>query len=214
MLVSNFPAMTPSGKKKYIYDKWSFEIEKCEKKSLEKYLSTRTPYCRKRYINYKDKLRKLTRYLRYNYEHNLASNVNQNSKLFWKYAKSSLKTQQGILPLKRSDGTKAILPEEKANMLNEFFTSVFTIEDKENIPMPPGIPQQNTISSIYCTPETVKSKLLKLDANKSPGHDLWHPYFLKELTDVICEPLSILFNKSQQEGGSQDMEESNNHSNS
>ena len=43
-------------------------------------------------------------------------------------------------------------------------------------------------------------KLKVLNPNKSPGHDKWHPYFLSELTDIICVPLSILFNKSLKEG--------------
>ena len=36
--------------------------------------------------------------------------------------------------------------------------------------------------------------------NKSPGHDKWHPYFLREIADAICIPLSILFQKSLKEG--------------
>ena len=43
-------------------------------------------------------------------------------------------------------------------------------------------------------------KLKTLNPNKSPGHDKWHPYFLSELADIICVPLSILFDKSLKEG--------------
>ena len=46
----------------------------------------------------------------------------------------------------------------------------------------------------------VRAKLINLNPYKSPGHDNWHPYFLRELTDVISVPLSILFNKSLKEG--------------
>ena len=38
-----------------------------------------------------------------------------------------------------------------------------------------------------------------LNPGKSPGHDKWHPHFLRELTNDICIPLSILFNKSLKE---------------
>ena len=47
-------------------------------------------------------------------------------------------------------------------------------------------------------PNLVRTKLINLNPYKSPGH--WHPYFLRELTDVISVPLSILFNKSLKEG--------------
>ena len=46
----------------------------------------------------------------------------------------------------------------------------------------------------------VRTKPINLNPYKSPGHDNWHPYFLRELTDVISVPLSILFNKSLKEG--------------
>ena len=40
-----------------------------------------------------------------------------------------------------------------------------------------------------------------LNPYKSPGHYThWHPYFLRELADVISVPLSILFIKSLEEG--------------
>ena len=46
----------------------------------------------------------------------------------------------------------------------------------------------------------VCKKLKKLSPEKSPGHDNWHPYFLREIADVFCIPLSFLFNKSLKEG--------------
>ena len=56
------------------------------------------------------------------------------------------------------------------------------------------------LSTIEITPYIVKSKLDSLNPNKSPGQDRWHPQFLKELSNAICIPLSILFTKSLKEG--------------
>ena len=56
------------------------------------------------------------------------------------------------------------------------------------------------LTSVDITPESVKQKLTALNPNKSPGYDKWHPYFLRELADDICTPISILFNKSIIEG--------------
>ena len=50
------------------------------------------------------------------------------------------------------------------------------------------------------TPEIVRVELGNLNPDKSPGYDLWHPYFLKELAGVIYKPLFILFKKSLKEG--------------
>ena len=56
------------------------------------------------------------------------------------------------------------------------------------------------MSTIEITPYIVKSKLDSLNLNKSPGQNGWHPHFLKEHSDAICIPLSILFTKSLKEG--------------
>ena len=46
----------------------------------------------------------------------------------------------------------------------------------------------------------VIEKLNKLNPNKSPGPDGWHPVLLKNIADCIALPLSIVFQKSLNEG--------------
>ena len=46
----------------------------------------------------------------------------------------------------------------------------------------------------------MRSKLESLNPNKSAGHDNWHPYFLRQIAEEICHPLSILYQKSLKEG--------------
>ena len=70
----------------------------------------------------------------------------------------------------------------------------------KNIPPAPTCHVKEDLQSINITSEIVRTKLNKLNSNKSPGHDKWHPHFLKELAGAICLPLSILFNKSLKEG--------------
>ena len=109
-------------------------------------------------------------------------------------------SKPSIPALTKLDGSKATTPKDKADTLNNFFTSVFTIENMETIPatQPCGIDEIK--STIDITPEMVKEKLQKFNPNKSTGHDNWHPYFLKELADTICVPLSILCKKSLKRG--------------
>ena len=144
-------------------------------------------------------IRRMTRILRSDFEQNIARNVIQNPKLFWRYAKSRLKTRQNIPTLEKSDGSKAITPKEEADSLNEFFRSVFTTERLDNIlELSEDFPGE-TLSTADMTPEIVWKKLIDLNPNKSPGPDKWHPHFLRELADVICIPLAILSNKSLKE---------------
>ena len=80
------------------------------------------------------------------------------------------------------------------------FLGVFTVENIQNIPEITSCAVEEVLQTIEITPVVVRKKLHDLNLNQSPGHDQWHTYFLKELADCICIPLSILFNKSLKEG--------------
>jgi hypothetical protein len=145
-------------------------------------------------------LRNLTRQLRISYEIKTSRDIKLKPKRFWRYAKSRLKSRISIPPLTKSDGTKTTSIKEKAQVLNEFFSSVFTTENHDNIPPVTRTQVTETLSTFIITPSMVEAKLASLNPNKSPGHDKWHPHFLRELSHVICIPLSILFSKSLKEG--------------
>ena len=80
--------------------------------------------------------------------------------------KSRLKTKQIIPTLTRQDGTNAKTAQEKADTLNEFFVSVFTREDKENIPIPTNRLIGDSLETIQITPDLVCKKLKRLSPEK------------------------------------------------
>ena len=88
---------------------------------------------------------------------------------------------------------------EKADVLNAFFTSVFKRQT--------GYPQVSPLSDLavlageqtkphMIQEETVRDLLLQLDCHKSMGPDEIHPRVLRELAEVIAEPLSIIYQRS------------------
>ena len=84
--------------------------------------------------------------------------------------------------------------------MNDFFSSIFTLEFLHDIPTAPTYLVEEVISTIDITPDLVRKTLQSLDPNKSPGHDNLHPHCLRELNSVISTPLLILFKKSLREG--------------
>uniref|UniRef100_A0A3B3RFC3 Reverse transcriptase domain-containing protein n=1 Tax=Paramormyrops kingsleyae TaxID=1676925 RepID=A0A3B3RFC3_9TELE len=58
----------------------------------------------------------------------------------------------------------------------------------------------SSITNIYITEADVLQSLAKLKINKSQGPDGILPIVLKEMRDIICRPLTLLFQKSLSEG--------------
>ena len=65
------------------------------------------------------------------FERKLARNLKTDVKTFWRYVNNGMKVRVPVGDLEREDGTVATTDTEKAEVLNQFFTSVFTIEDME-----------------------------------------------------------------------------------
>ena len=89
------------------------------------------------YINYrrsanrvKAEVRKAVR----TFEKRIATEAKKNPKAFFNYARSKMKTRTGIRDLEYPDGRMAHTDVEKAELLNAFFSDVFTEEDLTTIP--------------------------------------------------------------------------------
>ena len=83
----------------------------------------------------------------------------------------------------------------KANMLNNFFTSQ-TIVDDSNTTLPEINQPNYFLNHINISIEDVKDVLVNLNIYKASGPDLLSPRLLKEGSDILAEPLSLLFNRS------------------
>ena len=88
---------------------------------------------------------------------------------------------------------------QKANMLNNYFASQATLDD-DNRPLPHFTPVQHHLASISITIQDVKDVLRNLNVNKASGPDLISPRLLKEGAIILSWPLSIIFNRSLEQG--------------
>eukprot|EP00794_Sanderia_malayensis_P002671 gene2671-3090_t len=133
-------------------------------------------------------------------EKNIANESKINPKAFYNYARSKFKTKSSIPDLDIQGGGKTSGEKQKANVLNEFFSSVFTREDTSSIPDFPQHEIAEEMKSLKVTGEMVLKKLKKLNPNKSGGMDGISPRVLQECAESILTPVTALMNKTLEEG--------------
>ncbi len=100
----------------------------------QRYREDRTPERLQVFHRLRNKVRKLIRAAKRDFEHTLARNVKTNPKQFWRYAKSKLKTKPGISEHKSEvldDAGRPVMTktdEEKAQVLADWFSKLFIDE--------------------------------------------------------------------------------------
>ena len=123
--------------------------------------------------------------------------MNSRPKAFWRYINSRIKIHPNIAELLCSDGSTVCSDAEKATIFNEYFSSVFTVEDTTTtIPTVHSVCSPPVIDSIDITPEVVLNKITNLQSGKSSRPDGWPVQIIKSMGEAISVPLSIIFNKS------------------
>ena len=133
-------------------------------------------------------------------EKDIASGVKENPKAFWSYVKTKITARESIGSLIKSDGTTTETDIEKSQVLQDFFISVFTREDLQNMPTPPEIDLELALTIFAVVPSDVFEFLRNLKPNKSQGPDGLHPRLLQRLAGVLDVPLTLLFKLSLKKG--------------
>jgi len=158
------------------------------------------------YEIYKKKLKlsvKENKIAKKNFEERLVNNIKKDSKSFYAYASSKKRTNNKVGPLEDNSGK--ILNDNKLNadLLNKYFSSVFTKENMQSIPSPLQTFNANSdqiLDKLSITEEIVFVKLSKINVNKSQGPDQIHGKLLYELRSELMKPLTKLYKLSIESG--------------
>ena len=130
------------------------------------------------------------------FEGQLAKDTPQNPKRFWNYTRHFSRSSQTVEVLVEN-GEEITDDTLKAEILNDNFINVQTIEPDSGLPLPPknAVPPKFILTDILITPKIVKEKIDKLHSDRASGPDQISVNVLRNCPN-FDKPLSILFNQS------------------
>ena len=107
----------------------------------------------------------------------MANEAKCNPNKFWQYVNMRTKTISGIADLETPQNTLTSKDVEKAEILANFFTSVFTKENLDNMPTIPNVSVEEELKEYRIDLEEIRKKLSKLNPAKSSG-----PSYIQKLS--------------------------------
>lgn len=141
------------------------------------------------------------RHCKREFETKLAENIKQDPKSFYNYVNSKKLTKNVIGPIEDSSGVLREKDEEVCEILNDYFSSVFTIEDQS------GASNVDLVSSsavnledFELTENIVYNALLNVKKNKTAGVDDIPSNLIIGIAEALVVPLTILFRISLDSG--------------
>ena len=134
------------------------------------------------------------------YEQKIVKGLRTNTKPFFRYLRSKNKIKKTVSELDDNSGNRTKNPTDTAEILSQFFQSVFQPETYG--PLQQKCYETNNIlrsvmEKLVIEPIKVKKLLSNLNQNKSMGPDNLHPKLLKILEENsdFVNALTLLFNK-------------------
>lgn len=107
---------------------------KKKRHAWNKYMATKRNDDYEEYKRVRNTTNEVVKNSKRSYEKSISQKSKNEPKHFWRYVKSKTKSKTGVSNLKTRDGEYVKSDQEKAEVLNEFFTTVFTKENLSTIP--------------------------------------------------------------------------------
>ncbi|KAK4810275.1 LOW QUALITY PROTEIN: hypothetical protein QYF61_015305 [Mycteria americana] len=124
--------------------------------------------------------------------------VTRDNKKCYKYLNNKKMAKENLPPFLDVGGNVATKDEEKAEVLNAFFASVFNnqLSPGNSAPLSRKTRTESRINPPIIQEEAVNDLLCHLDTHKFTGPDGIHLRVLRELAEELAKPLSLIYQQS------------------
>jgi hypothetical protein len=129
----------------------------------------------------------------YNAERELNMIESRDLGKFYAFVNKKLSCNRDFPPLKSTGDRHIIDPSEKANLFNEYFASVFTVDDKKSPVCDLKVKENMQLCNVEFSPAKVYKALRSLKPKCSHGPDGLPSILLHNLAGILSEPLSCIF---------------------
>ena len=120
--------------------------------------------------------------------------IKKNSKFFYSYARSKLKTRSEIGPLYDGSGGVTANSEKMSNLFADQFDSAFS--QPRNIELDFSNVPPATISDFEFSPLHISEAINEISAHSAAGPDRFPAFFLRECKEELALPLFIIWRRS------------------
>ena len=156
-----------------------------------------------RYVRARNTVKTMMCQAKRRFERDIAKKSKSDPKVFWSHIRHRLETKSGVAPLLENPQVKDSMKfsdVDKANILQNQFSSVYVKEPEGDIPILNCRTLMTTIAELHVTSNMVQQEILNMNVNKSCGPDEISPRILKELVDLLSEPITLILHKMYENG--------------
>ena len=114
------------------------------------------------------------------FENKVVQEVKENPKIFWSYVKYKRRSKSDITRLENEQGEVVNEDEQKAEIFNQYFSSVFVNEDTTNIPDIEVKSGRLVLDDLIFDKDDIVKLLKKQNTAKAVGQDRIRSKVLKE----------------------------------
>ena len=112
---------------------------------------------------------------------------------FYRFVNNKMTCKSGVGALRDNDHKLVVDDKHKADLLNNFFASVGSDDDGNDIALDREVPDNVCLESVSFSPQVISKAIRKIKPKTSSGPDGFPPILVKKVASSLTFPLSEIF---------------------